>query len=314
MDRFSGWLRFAVGAAVLGTGSGACGGSERPVDSSSRIELSEVASAAVADSLPLVGIAAFDTARVVAWNRRGMFLRESGGYWKPVPLENGETPIAIHPAEEGFEVVTGVSSRAYSWDGTPRGEARAFPPDLRPVHATRASAGWVAAAFDIEGGLRIGPFHPLPDQAWLRIAPDTMPGGRVPDVRLSPWSAGALVSEVEFPFRTWRIGPAGVVGAPLVPADTALGSSEGARWIAMPMIDLGSGFIQTFADLASDRRSIITYDREGNAIREARIQVPMGLVGTSGDGGSILAVRNVGRSEAVWYRWRWVVNKPSPGE
>lgn len=77
------------------------------------------------------------------------------------------------------------------------------------------------------------------------------------------------------------------------------------NWVALPMLDVGRAFVQSFADLSSDWRVVVVYDRDGSPARSQIYRVPIGLVASDGDRETLLSVLRLNRPEIVRYRWGW---------
>jgi hypothetical protein len=77
------------------------------------------------------------------------------------------------------------------------------------------------------------------------------------------------------------------------------------RWFAAATVALDSGYVQTLADARSDDRMLILFDRSGAEIRQTRVSVSMAFVGVDQTRHELLAVRNSGVNELVWYSWAW---------
>ncbi|GIW50973.1 MAG: hypothetical protein KatS3mg081_0328 [Gemmatimonadales bacterium] len=81
-----------------------------------------------------------------------------------------------------------------------------------------------------------------------------------------------------------------------------LGGSGG-RWVSLWTVELGRYYLQTLADLRSDRRALVLFEPDGRVVRERVVDIPMGI-GASASGLRLLAaVRRAGTQELVIYRW-----------
>jgi hypothetical protein len=289
----------------------ACGRTGHDETPPRSLELVEVAAAEFPGSAPLLGVASLDADRLVAWTASELLVR-SGGEWRRV--ERHGPPIAVAVAGDGFEVAHQSGVVSYSWEGMARGTARDTSVWRHVDHAVRLDTSWVVMLRDTSGVLRIGSVVALrAGRDWLRVDPDTLPESRLPAYHLAAGKDHVYLSEAEPPFRTWRVGRAGRVGHASAPEVPVGGGTGPERWVALPMVDFPEGAIQTLADLASDWRVLTVYDRDGRLNRRTELRIPMGVVGTTVDGSHLVAVRNVGAFEIVWYRWRWVENQRLTG-
>ncbi len=76
----------------------------------------------------------------------------------------------------------------------------------------------------------------------------------------------------------------------------------------MPALLLDSGFVQTIADLRSDRRSLLLFGSDGRFIRSTQLDIPMAFVSADPMAHRLIALRDIDERELVEYRWRWHSN------
>ncbi len=97
--------------------------------------------------------------------------------------------------------------------------------------------------------------------------------------------------------------------APPTPLLDSLGIKPGegrsGNWISLPALPLGSGVLQTLADLSSDRRLILVFDEVGSLAGHRLVEAPLGFVASDGGEQTLIAVRQLNRVEVVRYGWRW---------
>lgn len=262
---------------------------------------------AVPDSVPLIGVAAGQGGRLVAWSRNSAYLLSATEAPERVPVSFAGVPAGIaFGSEGGLEFVDPAAGVLRQFTITGESATSPLPVGLRIVEAVRTdSFGWIVAGVDADGRYRI---QPLEGGAWWVISPDTLRDGVLPPYRIAATRDGVLMTEAEPPFRTWRVRPEGA-GEPFAP--TSAGSPENAgirRWVSAPLVDLGDAMIQTLSDLASDRRVLVLYDRDGREQRKTVMAVPMALVEVTPDLRHLVGVRDLGDPEVVLYRWRWSSN------
>lgn len=309
---------FALAALVL---LAACAESGAAPASAPVLELEEAYAYVLPDSLRLNGLTARDSANVLAWSADRLLLvnpMQTAG--SPVVRHLRAAPIAAAvTGESTFEVV----DAAGEWRGdlhpsqSPASTGR-WTVVTQPLNAARTPKGWVGGGRDEHGRYRLVSLlsSGAPRVLWT-VSPDTLRGGRLPAYLLSPSAAGVLMSEAESPFRTWRVDWDGTVHVPFAPRRAALPPrrpGQDARWVALPVVDLGSGYLQTLADLGSDRRVLVTFDQTGRQVRASVLRVPVGIAGKSEDGRFLVGARDVGQPELVLYRWRWKSANPLQGE
>lgn len=135
-------------------------------------------------------------------------------------------------------------------------------------------------------------------------------GARAPTVWLSRSQDGVLASRREEPFETIRIGLGDSVSigwkyAQALPgrSGTASDTPQAGKWVAMPTIDLGSGYLQTISDIQSDRRLLVRYSDDGTVVATRMLHAPFafsaGLVTTR----RVVGMRAAEGAEIVIYEW-----------
>ncbi|MBK8246611.1 MAG: hypothetical protein IPK85_04315 [Gemmatimonadetes bacterium] len=93
--------------------------------------------------------------------------------------------------------------------------------------------------------------------------------------------------------------------------DPASQLSAGARaavltgWESLRVVAIGDAFLQVLADPTSDQRRILVMDAGGRLVREMSLNVAMGFLDADEGHKLLVALRNVGRTELVYYRWHW---------
>jgi len=114
------------------------------------------------------------------------------------------------------------------------------------------------------------------------------------------------VTQAHYPFSSVMLDPSD--GKPTLrfsSLPTAVLGDDPASYIAMPILPIGGGFVQTLADLGSDRRIMILYSAVGTILRTTAIDAPLALVAHSQASGRLLALRRAGSTEVVGYSWDW---------
>ncbi len=74
-------------------------------------------------------------------------------------------------------------------------------------------------------------------------------------------------------------------------------------WYSLPVLDLDQGYLQVLADLRSDRRRFVIFDKAGMILRMRDVVAPMGIFSRHGQ--ELLGMRMLNAPEIVEYRWRW---------
>ena len=74
-------------------------------------------------------------------------------------------------------------------------------------------------------------------------------------------------------------------------------------WRALPLVAVKSGYIQTIADLLSDRRILVLYSPDGKTKAVRPLNAPIGMGAGNLSSSVVAAVRNLRAPEIVWYKW-----------
>lgn len=152
-----------------------------------------------------------------------------------------------------------------------------------------------------------------------RRAPGPSPLGEV-GLRLSsnPASGSLRLSELWHPFRTFTITSMGTLEAMTFPVPDAHGAPDhlGQRSgrdstvaaVALQLLDLDHGYIQTISNLRGDDRRLILMSHDGRGYRELRLGVPMGLMVTDPRRRRALAVLAGRPQKLMQYEWWWAAD------
>lgn len=292
---------------------GACRDLPAPAAAHRRLHLEEEFAISLPRAAPVIGVAGEHAGRLVAWSTDSAYLVSATDPPVVLPVALAAAPAGAGMARNGtIELIDPGAGLLRRTEADGQGSDTPLPVGVRVRDAVRTEPhGWVIGGVDARGRYRV---QGLDGTAWWVISPDTLPGGTLPPYRLSAAADGVLLTEAEPPFRTWRVGPDGP-GTVFAPLSAGSPERQGVqRWVSAPVIDLGDGLVQTLADLASDRRVMILYDRGGREVRKTVLGVPMALVGITRDRRHLLAVRDVGSPEIVLYRWRWRSNHTQGAE
>ena len=117
-----------------------------------------------------------------------------------------------------------------------------------------------------------------------------------------------LLAEAEFPFRTFRTNDDKGVELLIDPLQRAA-AGERARlidgWKSLRVMALDAGYLQVLADPRSDQRRFVLADSKGRVIRVTPLDVAIGMLDVNRERRLIVALRNIGVRELVYYRWPW---------
>lgn len=127
---------------------------------------------------------------------------------------------------------------------------------------------------------------------------------------LSAAAKGAILTERGDPFVS-RVLLSGTSSARVLleprraPELTKLLGADAHTWVAMPVLDLGTGFLQVLADTRSDERLLVTYDVGGRVVRCSRLTVPVGLFAAASRPRLIIGLADLGTPSIEIFRWEW---------
>jgi hypothetical protein len=131
----------------------------------------------------------------------------------------------------------------------------------------------------------------------------TLPSADEGGVQLHGWKdRNVLVSNMSSPLEGVALSPSG---------DTLLTFEEpniataGQNYVALPILPVGRGFVQTLADATSDERIILVYGPDGALLRHSRISAAFGLIHSNPEIGLILGLQDFGTPEVIGFRWHW---------
>lgn len=77
------------------------------------------------------------------------------------------------------------------------------------------------------------------------------------------------------------------------------------RWAAMPLLNVGRGFLRIYADLTTPTRRIVLFDRAGDVVREIGLHYPLGMVSASPLRRELLGMIGGPHPRIVSYSWSW---------
>lgn len=186
-----------------------------------------------------------------------------------------------------------------------------LPFDL--THAARAEGGWYVGGVASEGGKEaFAVWWIAADGTASLIYEEQLPAGpfgsRV-EQHLSTAGSNALVTRVTPQYATLRIDSVGAVLREYSPFSSPelqqLLSQDSTRlWVSLPAVDLGQELLQTIADVRSDRRVLVLFDRSGTVARYSELDVSWGALAARPSDRLLIAARRADRISVVGYSWR----------
>lgn len=284
------------------------------------LKLSETAAFVVPDSVGVAGASLGPNRELLLWTptqRRVVWIRDSNRHdltaaelVRPIAAAVLEGPLTTTYTSSGaVEVLDGAKGSLIRFD--PSGSAstiRTIPSWAGAVQGARARSGWFALLPDSSSGHGYSvQFQSDSGGAPRRLV--RLEGGhsaRPKSVRIAGWGDSLIVTEVRSPYVSTVIASAGSEAHPLITPSTVPELSQTRyTWLSMPLLPVGRGFLQVFADAESDRRLFVTYGQDRRPIRTSFVDAPIGIIAARTAPDRLLGMRRVGRTEVVQYRWEW---------
>ena len=275
--------------------------------------LEEIASLTLPTDFAVRGGALAADGTVLLWSAKAL--------WKIAPTRDSTVQICPDViVAPGLTVFSSVPGRYEFYESTSRQAFRIDPRrdcQTAPVWSTaspesligRTSEGWIeigqrsSTSWTVRAqNRRIGDS--------TAVISDTTPirFGKIEDYTSTPATNAVLLTERQFPFRTFRIGPEKAITLALDPAARLAARTRAELlngWVSLRLVLLDGAFLQIIADPRSDQRRLILLDERGQLIRTSVLDVAMGMLDANREKKVLIAVRNVGHRELVYYRWRW---------
>lgn len=222
-------------------------------------------------------------------------------------------PVGIHLGENGrLTLLDGTGSTVQPPDAPSEGRSPGPPHPFRIDQAVHVGDAWIVGGHDAGGIYRLHRIRTSGDAFPITLPPSLPPASPLPP-RLGIVARGLSITAAAPPYTTAILSLDGRVAAILRPNRPWFSEKPGepAQWTAQPPVDLLDGYVQTFADLASNRRIFVRYDRAGREIRRRTLDVPLALLARTADG-HLVGVRQMKGKELVFFRES--SESPEPGE
>ena len=287
------------------------------------------------NSLLLLAVAVQPVGAQVTLEEVGSIVLPSG--FRPVGIAIGEENIVVWGAEEGSFVVVddgwhvtehrleASRIRAVEWDGqywqivVDSGRALALSAAFEALRgdeigegtelSPQASAMWREGRWHIlgvdsdgillldearvEGSASLGPLLGPADHLWVRRA-----GEHWVVTRLFP------------PFWAAKVDPENsrvLTQLEPLPLEYSVTDGRPPRWVAMPVIPLGSdGFLQVVSDVQSNNRILFRFSADGEIVGRTEFTSPLAFVASEENARRLWAFRSLDRIELVEYTWHGV--------
>ncbi len=276
------------------------------------LELREIATAPLPPTFGVLGGAISSDGSVLLWDATSLLSYSLASGISRVCVNLTLAPRYAAPSEAAghFEVFDSLMQRVLEVPAS----ARCVPRILETVQQSdevvwRGSEGWVSAR--ITGPDRVS-FEVLRARtgAGLLTLPPYLPVrfSNAADYVPAASASASYLTETAYPFRTLRFhhGTAVVVAFdPTYELAAAARRELLSGWRSLRLVALDGAFLQVLVDPRSDRRRVLLLDGRGRLVRERQMDVAIGFLDAHSPTRILIAVRNVGRSEIVYYRWRW---------
>ena len=285
----------------------------RSVGQARALQLEEVAAVTLPDELEILGGVLAEDGSALLWGTTGVWTHKIG---REVTRHCRDLRLAPLEARRGravgdYELYDVTSASVVRLSGQDPCAVRTVHAGLDIAHAvTPVSNGWAEITRLSPEQLAVR-FLPQSDQdsVIVRIPVATpLRFARVVDYAASAVRESVLLTEIAFPFRTLQIDRTNGIRLLADPAAqlTTRERREVLRgWESLKIVPLDRGYVQILADPRSDRRLILVLDALGQIARRVELDVAMGVLDADPHTRMLLAVRNVGRRELVYYRWHW---------
>ena len=286
----------------------------------SSIELTEAYSLQVPDSFVLAGAAASTHGRILLWSlnqSRLILVTDTTMVRLDADVGRGVIAGSFIQGDSVLEVVTSSPPAIVRFTSKGRLVRRRtlgrWADSVALETGAHADGGWVIGAVQGDKSYRV--VH-VSDAGAKEVTWQLLEATRVRDLGRSfqmTASEGRVLMASHFPpYSVIGITPTGstailVAQSALVSRRVIGAPDTSSRWIALPVVVLDTGFIQTFADLNSDRRILTLYTSGFDLVNHVASNVPLGMMTSIPSRRVLVSGRNLrGRVELVVYRWRWV--------
>lgn len=274
-----------------------------------RLVLNELSSLPLPASLGFDGLSRSEDDVIVVWGREPNVVFRfnktlvSDGEWT---LPDTVPPLAAWSGVDRIEVVTSNPPAIHFFGdgGTPSG-SQPIAAEGIVLEAARGREGWYILLETIATG-----------ELTVRF-----PGGR--ESRAAPSYGGLTLddrervervwlTELRYPFGVYDLTDGDKTKAAMQPDPQTLdgllsmsGAEGSSNWASLPVVVLEGGFLQTLADLSSDRRVFIVYGPGGEVLSANPLDVPLGLLVSANNLPRIYGARRTNILEIVEYSYRW---------
>lgn len=266
------------------------------------------------------GVTASSSGEMLVWAfGNPVLLHLKDGVLRPLPTADAVRPIgaAFEERDSTLAVVDGERARIVRLSRSGHlVSAQPLNTSLYLHQAVHTPAGWYLGAQDSTGVLHLLLARPGGGTETLFRMGTPAASRSQAAVHLSSADDDALLTMHSPPFSSVQVSSSGRVVRSFRPAipDSLQGTMDEGKWVSLKLLELDAGFVQTLADLTSDRRVLVLYDREGTPARHTLIDVPLAAATSIPARRQLIAMRRAGGLEIVVYGWRWSDGSPPEQE
>lgn len=274
-----------------------------PSSGSERLELVEVSSVRIPDSLVITQGYLSDGGEALLWGPDNVWVVRGDRTEQICESAVPDALAARLTAPGSIEVVIGAPAEGFlkSEDGRCQTTVLEFGPDELKA-ATFMDDRWIGLTagsrlLDISSDGRAWGLNLRSESIGNMIVSrsDSLP------IWIAPARGGVLIALRTPPF-TWVFIPIGSNEA-VHNQSTYEGPPGSGQMVSTGVLSIDGGFLQVIADLTSNRRVLLLFDPWGHRVRETELAVPFGLLAENHKTRRILALRRTDKLEVVIYRY-----------
>jgi hypothetical protein len=279
------------------------------------LHLSEIRHAVIPATFTVIGGIGSADNRFLVWSANKSYLMVSTSTgWVDLPVHgsNGIIGASFVGSDTVIEILSSnppeivrISSGGTQLD---RHRLGIWADSLTLETAAMLDSGWFIGGLTQDRSYRIAWVDRAGSEQVLSKLPFT--AGRQASFRMVGRKDHVIISSRLAPYDLTVLYPNGVSTTVSRKSDllskglSALNDST-AFWVALTPVSLNDGFLQTFADLRSDRRILVRYDSEFRLAAHVVADVPLAFMTSIPNKRLLLVARNTGDLELVTYEWSW---------
>jgi len=176
---------------------------------------------------------------------------------------------------------------------------------LEPYSAYYSGRGWFVFGLEENGKARI--FN-QESGAWMDFSGiPSLIQENPRDLHFRVHDGGRVFAftQVLHPFKTVLVRRGEVEPMWIAPPDTTVSALPKGVWVALPLLPLDFGYLQTLSNLASDERVLLRFDDTGILLKSSVVPIRMAFVDTHPSTQIAITAREITASEIAIYKWHW---------